>query len=407
MVERLDRLRHHAVVGGDDQDRDVSHLRTASPHCGERLVPRGVDEGDCPVFPFVVDVHLVGPDVLGDATGLGFDNVGVADSVEQLGLAVVDVAHNGHDRRASDQAFLVFLGLEVDGKGLEQLAVLVLGRDHLEVVAQFLTEQLEGVLVDGLGGRDHLAEVEQHLDQRTGLGVDPLGEIGERRSARQPDGLSVSAWDPHSADRGCLHVVVFLALLPLALAAPSRLSAWPAEGASRAAAAPAAGARASSEPTAGTWPAGEPAAGPGATGTTGTATALTGSGTAGPAGPVPLARSTRAGGAWAGRHHSWRRTRTARSTTAGRAGRDTAGRGARSSCTGRGVGARLRPLHACRPTRGERVVAGPGTGRATAHSGAFGPVWVVARTGAAGPRHRWPWGGRSRLRAYRRRGSGR
>ena len=47
----------------------------------------------------------------------------------------------------------------------------------------------------------------------------------------------------------------------LRLAAPSRLSAWPAEGASRAAAAPAAGARASSEPTAGTWPAGEPAAG--------------------------------------------------------------------------------------------------------------------------------------------------
>ena len=42
---------------------------------------------------------LVGADVLGDATGLAGDHVGVADLVEQLRLAVVDVAHDGDDRR--------------------------------------------------------------------------------------------------------------------------------------------------------------------------------------------------------------------------------------------------------------------------------------------------------------------
>ncbi len=50
VVQRLDRLRHHAVVGRDDQDHDVGHLGTTSTHGGERLVTRGVDEGDRPVL---------------------------------------------------------------------------------------------------------------------------------------------------------------------------------------------------------------------------------------------------------------------------------------------------------------------------------------------------------------------
>ena len=49
VVERLDRLRHHAVVGRDHEDRDVGRLRTTGTHGGERLVTRGVDEGDATV----------------------------------------------------------------------------------------------------------------------------------------------------------------------------------------------------------------------------------------------------------------------------------------------------------------------------------------------------------------------
>ena len=70
--------------------------------------------------------------MLGDAAGLPGDHVRVADRVEQLGLAVVDVTHDGDDRRARDQVVLVALVLaELDVEGLEQLAVLVLGRDDL------------------------------------------------------------------------------------------------------------------------------------------------------------------------------------------------------------------------------------------------------------------------------------
>ncbi len=70
-------------------------LRAAGPHGGERLVARGVEEGD----PLLVVRDLVGADVLGDAAGLGLDHLGLPDGVQEGGLAVVDVAHDGDHGR--------------------------------------------------------------------------------------------------------------------------------------------------------------------------------------------------------------------------------------------------------------------------------------------------------------------
>ena len=46
VVDRLDRLRHHAVVGRHHDHRDVGDLGAAGAHRGERLVARRVEEGD-------------------------------------------------------------------------------------------------------------------------------------------------------------------------------------------------------------------------------------------------------------------------------------------------------------------------------------------------------------------------
>ena len=46
VVDRLDRLRHHAVVGRDHQHHDVGHLRAAGAHRGEGGVAGRVEEGD-------------------------------------------------------------------------------------------------------------------------------------------------------------------------------------------------------------------------------------------------------------------------------------------------------------------------------------------------------------------------
>ena len=93
---------------------------------------RRVEEGDPPV----VVVDLVGADVLGDAAGLGLDDRRLADGVQKRGLAVVDVAHDRHDRGPGAQillAVLVDLGLELLlVRMLDLDLALQLGRDQLD-----------------------------------------------------------------------------------------------------------------------------------------------------------------------------------------------------------------------------------------------------------------------------------
>ena len=105
VVDRLDGLGHHAVVGRDHEDRDVGGVGAPLAHRGERLVTRGVDESD----RTLVAHHLVRADVLGDATGLARDDVRRPDRVQQRGLAVVDVSHHGHDRRTRREIGLLLL----------------------------------------------------------------------------------------------------------------------------------------------------------------------------------------------------------------------------------------------------------------------------------------------------------
>ena len=52
------------------------------------------------ILPPLAQRHLVGADMLGDAAGFVRRHIGLAQRIEQRGLAVVDMAHDGDDRRA-------------------------------------------------------------------------------------------------------------------------------------------------------------------------------------------------------------------------------------------------------------------------------------------------------------------
>src|SRR5271169_4806728 len=254
VVQRLGGLRLHAVVGRHHQHHEVGGLGAAGAHGGERLVARGVDEGDLPLVTVDLGGHLVGADVLGDAAGLAGHHVGVPDRVEQLGLAVVDMTHHRDHRRPGDQVGLVALVLaELDVEGLEQLAVLLLRRDDLDGVVQLRAEQLQGLVVDRLGRRDHLAQDQKHLDQRRRVGADLVGEVAQAGAPAEPDHLAVAGPDLDAADRRRLHVVELLTPLLLGLPAPGRTPAGTTEGTLGTAAAATAAARTR-----------RPAAGPGA-----------------------------------------------------------------------------------------------------------------------------------------------
>ena len=147
VIDRLDRLRHDAVVGGDHQHHDVGDLGAARAHGGERLVAGRVDERD---LLAVGRRHLVGADVLRDAAGLAGRHVGLADGVEQRGLAVVDVAHDGDDGRPRLQVLV--------DVGQADEALLDVGFRHaLGRVAELAHDQLGRVGVDDVVDLVHRA----------------------------------------------------------------------------------------------------------------------------------------------------------------------------------------------------------------------------------------------------------
>ncbi len=145
MVDRLLGLGLHAIIGGDDDYRHVGHARAAGSHRGERLVAGRVQEGD----HLLAVVHLVGADVLGDAAGLARRHLGLADGVQQRGLAVIDVAHDRHHRRAIDHVALLVLEDRFDFN-------IVGCMDDLDLLAELLRQHLDRVVGERLRERRHL-----------------------------------------------------------------------------------------------------------------------------------------------------------------------------------------------------------------------------------------------------------
>ena len=377
VVERLDRLRHDAVVGRDHQDDDVGDLRASGTHRGERLVTRGVDEGDRTLVVLQLGDDLVGADVLGDATGLLRHHVGVPEGVEELGLSVVDVTHDGHHRRTGRPVVLfALLVTEGEVEGLEELAVLVLGADDLDDPADLGTEQLQRLVVDRLRRGDHLAQVEQGGDQRGRLGVDPLGQVGQRGATGQPDGLPVAAGQADAAHAGRRHGVELLTPLLLALAATNRTATTgTAEGTggagTRATTAAATTAAATTEATTG-----------GRAGTGGTATAAA-TGTEATAAAAATGTTRTTTGATTATGTAGAATGT---TAAGRpAGHHARATAAAASCPGWDAARRDRQPDGDRRRRAPgRGPPGPGRGPPAPGAGR-GPPGAGRAPGAAGP----------------------
>ena len=131
--------------------------------------------------------------------GLARDDVGAADGVEQRSLAVVDVAHDGHDRRTRLERLR-----RIDVGGSVDVDVAV--ADALDVVAELGDQKLGRILVDRLGQRDRHAHLEQRLHQVGAALGHAVGQLLHR------DRL----WDDNIADlllcRAGLHVVPFFLL---------------------------------------------------------------------------------------------------------------------------------------------------------------------------------------------------
>ncbi len=158
VVDRLDGLRHDAIVRRHDEHDDVRDLGAARPHGRERGMAGRVDEGHGAA---VRRRHLVGPDMLGDAAGFARHDVRLPDGIEERRLAVIDMAHDGDDRRAGDEVHILVGHIE------EAFLDVGLG-DAPDRMAEFLGDQLRHVGVDHVGDLGHVALLHEELDHVDG-----------------------------------------------------------------------------------------------------------------------------------------------------------------------------------------------------------------------------------------------
>ena len=143
-------LGHDAVLGGHHQNGDIRHHGAAGAHGGKGLMAGGIQKCD----GLAIDLHLIGADVLGDAAGLAAGHVGVADIVQQAGLAVVHVAHDHHHGCPGHQ-ILVLVLMVVDQALLD-------GDDDLllHLAAHLIGDDGGGVEVDHLAQGGHVSLVD-------------------------------------------------------------------------------------------------------------------------------------------------------------------------------------------------------------------------------------------------------
>src|ERR1700722_8488044 len=137
VIDGFERLRHHPVVGGDYEHNNIGRLGAARTHARESFVTGGIEEND--LAPegggfLVGDADLVCTDVLSDTSGFALGHAGQADSVEQGGFAVINVAHDcdhGRPRYGSDRRFF-----SAAGGGIDVFRCLLFKRDDIRFGAE-------------------------------------------------------------------------------------------------------------------------------------------------------------------------------------------------------------------------------------------------------------------------------
>ena len=172
--DRFLRLRHHAVVGRHHQDDDVGCLGATGTHCRKGFVTRGVEEGDHAAWRF----DVVSADVLRNAARFARCHLGAADVVQQRGLAVVDVTHDGNHRCARGRLEVSVLTL------VGQQCFRIVFRRGKCLVAHFFHENHRGFLVQHLVDGAHLAQLHQLLDDFGCLDGHLVRQFGDRDGLR-------------------------------------------------------------------------------------------------------------------------------------------------------------------------------------------------------------------------------
>ena len=171
MVDRLDGLRHNAIIRCYNEYGDIRGIRTTHTHGRESFMTGRIEECDTAA----IDRNAVGTDVLCDTAGLALCHMGMTDLVEERSFTMIDMAHDADYRRTRNHlALILFILLEHLGDHIDSLFmlaadVIVHGDFFRLVVAHFL--------VDGV----HLTLHEQVFDNNGRIDLHLLSQLTDRQ----------------------------------------------------------------------------------------------------------------------------------------------------------------------------------------------------------------------------------
>ena len=153
VADRFNGLGHHAIVSGHYKNGNVSGFGTARAHGRKGFVARRIDKGDKARGGF----NLVSADMLRNAAGFARNHIGFANSVKQRSFAVVNVAHDGHNRWARDQ---IFIQIIFAIKAFNHVSI----RYAFDLVAHFFSDDLGCISINQIIDGVHLALLHQQFD---------------------------------------------------------------------------------------------------------------------------------------------------------------------------------------------------------------------------------------------------
>ncbi len=227
VIDSLNGLRHHPVIGSHDQHHNVRCLRAAGPHASESLVTRRIEEHNLASVGwrfFIGDANFVGADVLGDASSFAFRNGSLANRVQQRGLAMIDVAHDRNHRWARRH---LDSGLfPASGGSVNVFRSLLFERDHVGLGAEEACHLTRQFGVERLVNRSENPAAQQSRDQIFRADIQLLRQILNANAFRDRD----IARDRHRLIRHhhtrrwrvALHGAFFYATRNVALAGAAR-----------------------------------------------------------------------------------------------------------------------------------------------------------------------------------------
>ena len=204
MVDGFNRLRHDAVVCSDDEDGNIRNLSAAGTHSRKGFVARRIHEGD--LLAFVTD--LVSPDVLGNAAGFVAGDIGLTDGVEKARFTVVDVTHDGDDRRTGFQGF----------RGIDDFFDFrrIFRRSfHGNGDAEFIGNQRGRIKVEFLVDSRHDTSHEELLHDFTDIAAQPFCEIFNDDRFRQFNRRRIVLLRHFSRDRSLIFLIPLIFMLAL------------------------------------------------------------------------------------------------------------------------------------------------------------------------------------------------